>query len=86
MDWKALIDELTKAGLTQAQIADECGVKSQSTVSDLARGATKSPTYDFGKRLIELHRERVKESPTARDRRSSERRATPDRRKGEHAE
>lgn len=53
MDWKTLLADLDAAGFTQAAIAARCGV-AQSTVSDLARGATKSPGFDFGQRLIEL--------------------------------
>jgi len=53
MDWKKLIQELIAAGMTQVQIAAECGV-SQSSVSDLFRGASKSPSYDFGKKLEAL--------------------------------
>lgn len=58
MDWKKLIAELSAAGLTQAQIADLCGV-AQATVSDLHRGETKSPGFSFGAALVELHREKV---------------------------
>ncbi len=53
MDWKKLVAELDAAGYTQAAIAARCGV-AQSTVSDLARGATKSPSFDFGRKLIEM--------------------------------
>lgn len=53
MDWKKLVAELDAAGYTQAAIATHCGV-AQSTVSDLARGATKSPGFEFGRKLIEL--------------------------------
>jgi transcriptional regulator with XRE-family HTH domain len=59
MNWKKLISELASAGVTQTQIADACGVK-QSSVSDLHRGATKSPSFEFGNKLIALHKERVK--------------------------
>lgn len=61
MDWKKLISDLTEAGVKQEEIAAECGV-SQTAVSDLNRGATKSPSFDFGSRLVALHKERIKPS------------------------
>jgi predicted XRE-type DNA-binding protein len=54
MDWKKIITELGAAGMTQKQIADVCGVQ-QCSVSDLLRGVTKSPRFEFGSRLVELH-------------------------------
>lgn len=54
MDWKKLLAELMEAGVLQTQIAAECGV-SQSTVSDLHRGATKRPSFEFGDKLRALH-------------------------------
>lgn len=62
MDWKKLIAELTAAGVTQTQIAEACGV-AQSSVSDLHRGATKSPSFEFGNKLASLHRDRVPATP-----------------------
>lgn len=56
MDWKRLIKELNDAGHTQVAIAERCEV-SQSTVSDLARGASKSPSYQFGAALAAMHAE-----------------------------
>jgi transcriptional regulator with XRE-family HTH domain len=55
MQWRQLIADLIEAGITQEQIAERCAV-SQPTVSDLARGATKAPRFDFGTKLVELHR------------------------------
>lgn len=54
MDWKRLLKELNAAGVTQPRIAEFCGV-GQSTVSELARGVTKSPSYDFGSKLVQMH-------------------------------
>lgn len=54
MDWKTLLKELDDAGFTQTRIAAHCGV-AQSTVSDLARGASKEPSFAFGAKLVELH-------------------------------
>jgi len=62
MDWKNLIAELAAAGVTQTEIATECGV-SQSTISDLSRGASKSPSFELGSRLVALHTLR-KAAPT----------------------
>lgn len=56
MDWKKLLSDLQAAGYTQTRIAERCEV-SQSTVSDLARGATKQPSFDFGSRLLALKTE-----------------------------
>lgn len=58
MDWPQLIKELADAKVTQAQIAEACGV-TQSTVSEVSRGIIKSPSYTFGTRLIALHGEKV---------------------------
>lgn len=58
MDWKKLIAELSDAGVTQAEIAAECGV-AQSTISDLHRGASKSPSFDLGSSLVALHTAKV---------------------------
>lgn len=53
MDWKQVLTRLTDEGLTQTQIAERCGV-AQSTISGLARGATKSPTYELGTQLLAI--------------------------------
>lgn len=57
MDWRALIEALQAAGVTQQQIAEHCEVK-QSTVSDLKRGSITSPSFNFGTRLVDLHKSR----------------------------
>lgn len=57
MDWKKLIQDLLAAGMTQVQIASECGV-AQSSVSDLYRGKSTKPSYEFGRRLDALHAQR----------------------------
>lgn len=54
MDWTKLIADIMKAGVAQTVIAKQCGV-AQSTISDLHRGATKSPAYELGRKLISLH-------------------------------
>lgn len=54
MDWKKLIADLATAGVTQAEIAEKCGV-AQASVSDLSTGKTKSPNFDFGSRLVAMH-------------------------------
>jgi transcriptional regulator with XRE-family HTH domain len=53
MDWKQTLARLTAAGLTQTVIADRCGV-AQSTISALARGETKSPSFELGVSLQKL--------------------------------
>lgn len=56
MDWTKLIAELTAAKLTQARVAELCGV-AQSTISDLARGSSKSPAWELGQKLVALRRD-----------------------------
>jgi len=60
MDWTRLIADLTGAGMTQAEIAEACGC-TQSSISDLWRGETKSPNFDLGSRLVQLHLSRCAE-------------------------
>ncbi len=64
MDWKKLLAELSEAGVTQTEIASECGV-AQSTISDLNRGASKSPGFELGSRLVALHAARVSKKEAA---------------------
>lgn len=45
-----------EAGRTQAQIAALCGL-AQSTVSDLSKQKIRSPSYEVGQRLVDLHKE-----------------------------
>lgn len=61
VEWKRLIQELLDAALTQAEIASRCGVK-QSTVSDLYRLPERTPNYDFGRALIDLHKRTTRAS------------------------
>lgn len=65
MDWKKLMAELSAGGLTQVQIASECGV-AQATISALARGATESPSFALGTKLTALHELRGKPVEAAR--------------------
>lgn len=60
MDWEKLIRELMAAGVKQAEIAERCGV-SQGSVSDLCRIEGRVPNFDFGTKLIALHKERCPE-------------------------
>lgn len=53
MDWPAVIAELQQLGMKQPQIAAACGCR-QSTVSELARGATKDPRHSTGEALRKL--------------------------------
>lgn len=54
MDWKSLLEDLGARGWTQPKLAAELRV-SQSTISDLKRGATKDPSYTLGSALQALH-------------------------------
>lgn len=53
MNWKEKMARLAEAGFTQMQIAEKCGVR-QSSISAIARGVTKCPSFDLGTRLQKL--------------------------------
>jgi transcriptional regulator with XRE-family HTH domain len=55
MDWKKLIKNLASSGKTQKEMADYCKTW-QGGISAIARGKTKSPSWDIGNTLIRLHR------------------------------
>ena len=55
MNWPQLIQDLRTADMTQAQIAAFVGVN-QSSISDLARGLTKKPSFEIGDKLQTLHK------------------------------
>lgn len=59
MDWQSIIADLKARDFRQEDIASICKVK-QSTVSDLARGITKRPNFEFGLALLALHKSRRK--------------------------
>lgn len=59
MNWKTLIADLVAAGITQPQIAKQCGC-SQATVSELANGVTLQPRYPLGAALVALHKRKCK--------------------------
>ncbi len=58
MDWKLLIAELCAAGMTQTEIGERVGL-SQSSVSDLVRGITRTVGWDTGNKLVRLHKRLV---------------------------
>ena len=55
MDWKLVIEELERTGLTQNEIAAQAGC-SQPYVSQLKSGKRKNPDYHVGTALESLHR------------------------------
>lgn len=57
MDWKPIIVYLEAAGLSQRQIADECGMEHASLVSNLKNGVQKTCSYEIGCKLMDLHRQ-----------------------------
>ena len=59
MDWQSLIADLKARNFRQEDIASICNTK-QSTVSDLARGATRQPSFALGQALIALHKSKRK--------------------------
>ncbi|KWE97904.1 MULTISPECIES: helix-turn-helix domain-containing protein [Burkholderia cepacia complex] len=59
MNWQTIVVKLTNraaGGWTQVELAKLCDC-GQSTISDLARGATEQPGADLALRLLELHGE-----------------------------
>lgn len=63
VDWQFILAKLKRRGFTQQGLAALCGC-AQSTISDLARGANKSPSYDIGAELVKLasHADEAKET------------------------
>lgn len=59
MNWKKLIHELCSAGMTQIEISTEVGL-AQASISDIARGRTKAPSWEPGQKLIALHSRVIK--------------------------
>lgn len=58
MNWQLLVNELMAAGVTQVELAQECGC-SQSSISDIRKGFIKHPRFDIGAALVALHKARV---------------------------
>lgn len=59
MDWTSLIKTLTDRGFTQMEIAEKCGKVTQSAISDLATGKTKSPSFNLGQALVNLAKQKA---------------------------
>jgi predicted XRE-type DNA-binding protein len=55
MNWPELLQDLRAADMTQMQIAAFAGCN-QSSISDLARGLTKQPSFEIGEKLQTLHK------------------------------
>lgn len=53
MDWQLIIADIQKRGLSQSQIATYCRC-GQATISDLAKGKTKQPSFLLGQALMKL--------------------------------
>jgi transcriptional regulator with XRE-family HTH domain len=64
MNWQKLLSDLKDLGLTQMQIAERCAC-AQTTISDLATGATKQPGYAIGASLLALAQEHTGAPVTA---------------------
>jgi transcriptional regulator with XRE-family HTH domain len=64
MNWKTLIADLIARDFVQTKIAEECGV-AQSTISGLASGITKSPSFDLGQKLLALHKRAMRSKRVA---------------------
>lgn len=59
IEWPGVIESLTAAGFTQAEIGLRCGL-SQSSISELRRGRTREPYFSAGRLLLEMRDEVVK--------------------------
>lgn len=57
MDWSKLITDLEDGGMTQVEIAAAC-TTSQSYISQLKTGERKTPGWDIGDAIKELHRKK----------------------------
>lgn len=55
MDWRKMVSDLSDAGYTQVQIAQELG-KAQSWVADVAKGRYADLKWSDGQKLIAFHR------------------------------
>jgi predicted transcriptional regulator len=64
MNWTSIILDLQNRGFTQTEIAALCGV-SQASISDLATGKTRDPSYLLGETLLRVHRRKCKPKPAA---------------------
>ena len=53
--WTQIIADLVNAGWSQTEIATRCNT-TQATISRLANGDTKNPTYPTARELERLHR------------------------------
>ena len=53
-DWKILIADLLKAGMTQTSIADVVGMK-QPSIRSILIGDTKNPHHHNGEKIKELY-------------------------------
>ena len=66
MNWKKLIHDLCAAGMTQIEISTEVGL-AQASISDIARGRTKAPSWEPGQKLIALHNRVINEKQEANE-------------------
>ncbi len=55
MDWKKIISDLMRAGLTQKAISEKSGL-SQPAISDLHTGKQRTVTWEVGETLRALHK------------------------------
>ncbi len=65
MDWKSLIADLAKAGVSQKTIGHAIGL-SQPVVSDLARGRTTRIEWLAGEKLRQLYETTISEGKAAK--------------------
>jgi hypothetical protein len=56
MNWKQLIADLRKRGLTLEAIRAECGFASRGHVHDLGGGKSFTVSWEIGNKLIRFHK------------------------------
>lgn len=59
MDWKKLIGDLVKSGMTQTEIGAAIGV-SQGRIGQVVAGKNAGFKYEPGAKLVELHKQRCR--------------------------
>jgi len=65
MDWQSLIADIQKHGrLTQKQIAATCNC-GQASISELAIGKNKNPSFSLGIALVSLHKSKTRRKAVA---------------------
>ena len=60
MNWQQIIADLKAYGVTQLQMAVECGCK-QSTINELSKGRIANPSFPIGQGLVRMVKAKKRE-------------------------